>query len=95
MTPEEWTQKALDFGSIWQHPRAVAAIDGKHIEIRVCSFCFNYAPTIGSCFSLKAPPNSGAAFYNYKQYYSIILLAIVDAKYKVSLHFFYKDEALS
>ena len=76
--------KAREFETVWQHPRAVAAIDGKHIEIVV--FILSEKVTFlacNPCFALQAPPNSGAAFYNYKSYYSFVLLAIVDARYKV------------
>uniref|UniRef100_A0AAG5DSG4 DDE Tnp4 domain-containing protein n=1 Tax=Anopheles atroparvus TaxID=41427 RepID=A0AAG5DSG4_ANOAO len=35
----------------------------------------------GKHISITAPKNSGAEFYNYKQFYSIVLLGIVDANY--------------
>lgn len=31
---------------------------------------------------IQAPPNSGSAFHNYKSHFSLILMAIVDARYK-------------
>jgi hypothetical protein len=32
--------------------------------------------------TIQCPPNSGSSFYNYKGYYSIVLLGLVDAEYK-------------
>lgn len=31
--------------------------------------------------TIQAPINSGSEFYNYKQYFSLILMAVVDAEY--------------
>lgn len=33
----------------------------------------------GKYVAIKCPPHSGSKFYNYKKYYSIVLLAVVDA----------------
>ena len=36
----------------------------------------------GKHVNIRAPPNSSTLFYNYKQYFSIVLMALVDADYK-------------
>ncbi len=35
----------------------------------------------GKHISLKCPPHSGSFYYNYKHFFSIVLLAVVDAQY--------------
>ena len=37
----------------------------------------------GKHVNCKCPPNSGSLFYNYKGFYSVVLMALVEADYKL------------
>uniref|UniRef100_A0A182RWH6 DDE Tnp4 domain-containing protein n=1 Tax=Anopheles funestus TaxID=62324 RepID=A0A182RWH6_ANOFN len=67
-TPDEWLEVSNQFEQKWNFPRALGALDGKHIRI-------------------PKPIDSGSDYYNYKGYFSINLMAIVDANY----NFMYVD----
>lgn len=49
--------------------------------------CFNELWNIPNCigsidgkhFKIKCPPNTGSAFYYYKQFFSVVLMTYVDA----------------
>ena len=47
---------------------------------------WNFSNCIGSIdgkhVKLKQPPNSSTLFYKYKTYFSIVLMAVVDADYR-------------
>ncbi len=65
-TDNEFKEKILDTEGLWQFPFSWAAVDICHIPI-------------------KCPPggaNAGKENHNFKNVYSIILMALVDARYR-------------
>ncbi|XP_039276739.1 LOW QUALITY PROTEIN: uncharacterized protein LOC120349814 [Nilaparvata lugens] len=63
------------FWDKWQFPNCTGAIDGKHVP---SSSIYRD----GKHVRIRAPENSGSLYFNYKECYSIVLLAIVDHIYK-------------
>ena len=65
-TESDFKTAMLDMDEEWQFPYAFCGIDGSHLPI-------------------KCPDGGGEAmkqYYNFKNFYSVILLALVDAKYR-------------
>ena len=61
----QFRNRMVDMEELWQFPCCWAAVDGCHIPIKC-------AP--GGLESCKE-------FYNFKNFYSLVLMAFVDAKY--------------
>ncbi|GFO43264.1 hypothetical protein PoB_006976900 [Plakobranchus ocellatus] len=68
---QQWLQIAVDFGTRFDFPHCLGAIDGKHVRL-----------IDGKHVRIKKPNNSGSKFYNYKGFFSIVLLAVTDASGK-------------
>ena len=65
-TEEMFINKMVDMEELWQFPYCWAAVDGCHIPI-------------------KCPPGgleSCKEYHNFKNFYSVVLMAFVDAKYR-------------
>ena len=65
-TEEEFKNKMLDMEELWQFPFSWAAVDGCHIP-------------------MKCPPGGNSTrkeYHNFKNFYSIVLMALVDARYR-------------
>jgi hypothetical protein len=63
-TKEQFEEKILDTEQLWQFPCSWGAVDGCHLSIN--------CPTGGQ--------ESQKEYHNFKNFYSIVLMAIVDAK---------------
>ena len=64
-TENDFKEAIIDMEQLWQFSYAFAAIDGCHLPI-------------------KCPPGgreSNKEYHNFKEFYSIVLMALVDAKY--------------
>ena len=63
-TKEQFEEKILDTEQLWQFPCCWGAVDGCHL-------------------SINCPPGGQEAqkeYHNFKNFYSVVLMAIVDAK---------------
>lgn len=63
---DEWQAVSSDFGTLWQMPNCLGAIDGKHVKV-------------------QCPANSGSLYFNYKGWFSVVLLAVCDAHCRFTL----------
>ena len=62
----QFKEKMLDFEELWQFPCCWGGVDGCHIPIK-CP---------------KGGAEARKEYYNFKNVYSIVLMALVDAKYR-------------
>ena len=63
---DDFKESMAKFGEEWQFPYAFAAVDGSHIPIKCPK---------GGAQAIKQ-------YFNFKGFYSIVLMALVDAEYK-------------
>ena len=65
-TEKDFERSMEEFGEEWQFPYAFAAVDGSHLPIKCPK---------GGAQAMKQ-------YFNFKGFYSIVLMALVDAKYR-------------
>ena len=72
----------------YMHPPAEADWNSIEYGFRTCWNFPNCCGAIdGKHVALRSPPNSGSLYFNYKNHFSVILMALVDDSYK----FIYMD----
>lgn len=67
------------------YPAAIGALDGKHIAC-VVSGLHDSVQISSTLWLIQRPSGSGSTYYNNKGFYSIVLLAIVDADYRCIIY---------
>lgn len=78
-TETEWEAVAEGFWKRWNLPNTL----GISLSLER-AFTRSIAGAIdGKHVQVKKPPNSGSAYYNYKQHFSIVLLAVCDSRYRI------------
>lgn len=76
--------------AIWTRLQPLKMPDPSAEHLKMCAQQFKSKWQFDHCIAaidgkhilIKAPPNSGSSFFNYKKSFSIVLLALVDADYK-------------
>ena len=63
---EDFTNLIAKFGEEWQFPYVFGAIDGSHLPIKCC----------------RGGAKARKQYFNFKGFYSIVLIALVDAQYR-------------
>ena len=79
-TPEEWTDVSDGFWQRWNLPNTC----GTRFKVTFTGKSRTISGAIdGKHVQIKKPPNSGSNYFNYKGHFSMVLLAICDARYRV------------
>lgn len=63
---DEFRNKMIDMAQLWQFPCCWSIVDGRHIPIK-CS---------------PGGPESHKEYYNFKNFYSVIMMGMVDSNYR-------------
>jgi len=74
---DKYSETAFKFPTTTEEWKKVAQDFSGKWNFQHCCGCID-----GKHVRIIAPPHSGSQYYNYKGYFSIIMLALVDAQYK-------------